>query len=99
MRWTASQRILLTGAVIVFCVQLPPHWWTGLLVSAIAVFYPLFVSELFLLSLDRSFLTLVAWVSVMEPTSRRQSRHWLLTFGLISVASTAECESDFVMAR
>ncbi len=90
--WTKSQRILFIGATIVFGVQLLPHWWTGLLVSAFGMFYPLFAVGAFLLSLICAFLMLVAWVSVMDPTNREQRRQWFFTFGLISmiaVASTA----------
>ncbi len=49
--FTKSQRILLIGATIVFGVQLLSHWWTGLLVSAMSIFYPLFAEAMFLLSL------------------------------------------------
>ncbi len=99
MKWTDSQRILLTGAVIFFGLQMLPHWWTGLLVSGIGMFYELFAVGMFLLSLVCVFLMLVAWVSVMEPTARQQRRQWFLTFGLISVIAVACTAANAAYSR
>ena len=97
--WTESQRILLIGAAIVFGVQFLPHWWTGLLVSAIGMFYSLFAMGAFLLSLICAFLMLVAWVSVMDPTTRQQRRQWFFTFGLVSVIAVACTAANAAYAR
>ncbi len=99
MKWTDSQRILLIGAMIVFGGQLLAHWWTGLLVSGIGMFYELFAVGAFLLSLVCSFLTLVAWVSVLEPIARQQRRQWFLTFGLISVIAVACTAANAAYSR